>query len=403
MNTTVKVILWERPLKDNSHPLYIRITHLRIKTFIQLNVSIMFNDWDAGLQTVKNSCKLYDDIRHLNAYIQKKKTEVNTFINDLYDSGNIEGMTAKDIKNAFLLKSDNFSFQDYTNKLIKEMESSGRYGNAMSYKQALSFVIRNNDKQDIQFRNLNYSFLLKLESAHLAAGNTRNSLAVYFRAIRAIYNRAIKTGIAKPEWYPFKNYSIKTMKTPKRAISKTDIMKIEAFNPPDGSPLFHARNYFMFSFYMVGLNFSDMAMLKLSNIVRNRIEFNRQKTGKFYSLELYDKPKAIVDLYTKSKSKTDYIFPIVSRQEPILIRKDIKNQLKLYNNTLKLLAKELEIGGNLTSYVTRHSWASIGKALNVPVTVISEALGHENLRTTQIYLDSLDKDVIDTASRLITG
>jgi integrase/recombinase XerD len=312
-------------------------------------------------------------------------------------------MTAKDIKNAFMLKSENYSFQDFANQLIKDMESSGRFGNAMSYRQALSFVIRNNNNEDIHFRNLNYAFLLKLESAHLQAGNNRNSLAVYFRAIRAIYNRAIKTGIAKPEWYPFKNYSIKTVKTAKRAISKTDIMKIDALSPVQGSARFHARNYFMFSFYMVGLNFTDMAMLKPANIVRNRIEYKRQKTGKFYSLELYDKPKSIIDLYALDKKKSDYIFPIITRTEPALIRKDIKNQLKLYNHALKEMAKQLEIGGNLTSYVTRHSWASIGKALNVPVTVISEALGHENLRTTQIYLDSLDKDVIDTASRLITG
>lgn len=158
------------------------------------------------------------------------------------------------------------------------------------------------------------------------------------------------------------------------------------------------------------MNFSDLAYLKYSNIKNNRLEYHRKKTGRFYSLDLYDKPLAIIDIYRKNnfifnpdKSKDSYIFPIIKRAEPELIRADIYNGLRLLNKYIGRIAKELEIDAHLTSYVARHSWASIGKALNIPLAVISDGLGHEDLSTTQVYLDELDKSTIDQASKMITG
>ncbi|MEZ5082464.1 MAG: tyrosine-type recombinase/integrase [Bacteroidales bacterium] len=237
----------------------------------------------------------------------------------------------------------------------------------------------------------------------MGAGNTVNSLSVYMRTLRAIFNRAIKENVAKKDWYPFSNYSIRNTKTKKRAISKEDIQKIENYNPEEGSPRFHARNYFLFSFYMIGLNFADMAHIKPSNIINDRLEYSRKKTNKNYSLALFDKPQKILEYYSKGKKKDEYIFPIINREDPEWIRKDIKNGLKKFNKYLRKIGEELEIEGEMSSYVARHSWETIGKFLNVPIQVISEGLGHDSIQTTQIYLDSFDKNVIDDASRLITG
>jgi integrase len=257
---------------------------------------------------------------------------------------------------------------------------------------------------------VNYAFLKKLEEEHISAGYGYNSLSVKLRTIRAIYNKAINEEIAKPEWYPFNKYKIKETKTQKRAIAKEDILKIENYKPEFGSQEFHARNYFLFSFYMIGMNFTDIAYLKYSNIKNNRLEYYRKKTGRFYSLELYDKPKAIIEIYKKNnfvftpdKKKDRYIFPIISREKPEDIRADIYNGLRLLNKYIRRIALKLDIDAHLTSYVARHSWASIGKALNIPLAVISDGLGHEDLSTTQVYLDELDKSTIDQASKLITG
>ena len=159
----------------------------------------------------------------------------------------------------------------------------------------------------------------------------------------------------------------------------------------------------MFSFYMIGMNFTDMAYLTPANLVNGRLEYKRKKTGKFYSLALFDKPQEILNYYIKGKKKDDYIFPIIERTEPELIRLDIQNNLRTCNKYMGLIAEELKIEGNITSYVARHSWASIGKFLNVPIQVISEGLGHDSIQTTQIYLDSFEANVIDDATKLITS
>jgi site-specific recombinase XerD len=268
---------------------------------------------------------------------------------------------------------------------------------------ALSFIKKHNGGKDISFQQINYEFLKKLETEHLAEGHSLNSLSVYLRTVRAIYNRAINQNVAKREWYPFSRYSIRSTKTQKRAITKNDIKKIEEYKTKPGTQDFHARNYFMFSFYMIGMNFTDMAYLTPANIVNNRLEYKRKKTGKFYSLALFDKPLKILKYYLKGKKKDDYIFPIIERSEPELIRLDIQNKLRTFNKYVGIVAAELEIQGNITSYVARHSWASIGKFLNVPIQVISEGLGHDSIQTTQIYLDSFEANVIDDATKLITG
>jgi len=401
MATSVKLVLGDHPAADHTAHIYVRIIHNRKKAYIQTKAAVTFSDWKAADQIVKNSCKIYYDIPALNEHLWNLKAQVNTFVNNLID---INTLTASQIKIRFLAKDTEYFFCEYAEKIMDELRTANRIGNLTVYQMAVSFLKKHIAEPDIIFAKMDTALLYHLESAHLAAGNTRNSLSVYMRTLKAIYNRAIKDKLAKPEWYPFAGYRIKTTKTAKRAIRKKDIEKIERYCPAAGSPLCHARNYFLFSFYLIGINFTDMAFLKISNLKGNRIEYYRAKTGRFYSLRVNDKAMAILIPYLEGKTGDDFIFPVIRRPEDATLRrKDIMNALKTFNKYLKLMATELGIDAKLTSYVSRHSWASIGKQMNVPIAVISEALGHENIKTTQIYLDSLDKDVIDTASRLITG
>lgn len=410
MSVSTKILKSDYPKSDGTFSVVIRITKNRRSAYLQTGIFVYENDFDNSSGEVKRTCKLYESVGKVNEYLLKKRLEVNSFLNDLLESGKIEAMTASQIKKAFLNRSkNNLSFTEFAEKLIRDLKKSGKLGNASVYQQALDFA-KKHFHGPIHFRDINYSFLKKLEEEHLGAGYGYNSLSVKLRTIRAIYNKAINEEIAKPDWYPFNKFKIKETKTQKRAISKEDILKIENYEPEFGSQEFHARNYFMFSFYMIGMNFTDIAYLKYSNIKNNRLEYYRKKTGRFYSLELFDKPKAIIEIYrtnnflfTPDKSKDRYIFPIIKREKPEEMRADIYNGLRLTNKYIRRIAKELDISAHLTSYVARHSWASIGKALNIPLAVISDGLGHEDLSTTQVYLDELDKSTIDKASKLIGG
>lgn len=161
------------------------------------------------------------------------------------------------------------------------------------------------------------------------------------------------------------------------------------------SPLFDVRNIFLMSFYLMGAPFVDLAFLKLSNIVDGRVQYKRQKTGKFYDIKITDNLRPIINYYMQGKAFDDFLLPFVKRTSLNDRYKDVMWARKRYNTRLKEIAKDAGIEVNLTSYVSRHSFASIANNMAIPLTAISEMLGHRKLTTTQVYLANLQKDTID--------
>jgi site-specific recombinase XerD len=247
----------------------------------------------------------------------------------------------------------------------------------------------------VQFHEINLAFLNRFEVQHLKKGKSYNGLAAYLRAVRAIYNQAIKAGLVDREMYPFTNYEIKTTKTRKRAISRDAIKKIENCILEPDDPLFNARNYFLASFYLRGISFTDLAELKVSDIVSGRIHYQRKKTDKPYDMPVSESLQKILDIYLPGKNKDSYIFPITTRETLEERYVQIQDARKRFNKKLKLLATKCEIDEALTSYVSRHSFATIAKNLGFAVAAISDMLGHESISTTQIYLDTLPSNMLD--------
>ena len=159
--------------------------------------------------------------------------------------------------------------------------------------------------------------------------------------------------------------------------------------------LFHFRNYFLASYMLYGVSFIDMAFLKLENIIDNRIKFFRSKTSKTYDIKITTQLKEILDFYTKDKEKSNFIFPIIKRDTYELQYKDVLWARKVYNKGLKQIATKCNIEQRVTSYVSRHSFATQAMLQDVPLLAISAMLGHNRLTTTQIYLKSLPSEVLD--------
>jgi integrase/recombinase XerD len=152
----------------------------------------------------------------------------------------------------------------------------------------------------------------------------------------------------------------------------------------------------------MGISFTDLAHLRKKDCIDGRIQFSRQKTHRKYDIVITNKLKPILEQFL-TKSKTEYIFPIIKRIEPSEIYKDIEWARKRYNKKLRKIAELCGIESNLTSYVSRHSFATLAKNKGIPITAISEMLGHESVKTTQVYLDSLPSDMIDKYHRDILG
>lgn len=153
----------------------------------------------------------------------------------------------------------------------------------------------------------------------------------------------------------------------------------------------------MFSFFNMGMNFHDMAQLRWTDITGERINYKRTKTGKLFSIKILPPVQEILNFYREHNANSSYVFPILDETYPTLEkrRQRITSGLRAFNKHLKIFAKQVELEGKVTSYVSRHSWATILKRMGVSTTVISEGLGHASEKTTQVYLDSFENETLD--------
>ena len=203
-------------------------------------------------------------------------------------------------------------------------------------------------------------------------------------------------------------YRIKSEKTRKRAISIDDITKVENYVQDKNAAIgkINARLYFLFSFYMRGVNYSDMAHLKKLNIKEDKLIFRRQKTGRKFEIKINPKAKAILNQFdVKKKKPNNYLFPIIKRPfDKELMHKDISQAIKVTNKQLKNIAKDVGIMTTLTTYVSRHSWATIADKAGIDRKIISKGLGHSDLATTEIYIDDLVSNTdLEDADDIIIG
>jgi site-specific recombinase XerD len=236
-----------------------------------------------------------------------------------------------------------------------------------------------------------------------------NGVSLYLRTIRAIYNKAIKEKLISREAYPFgrDGFQIQNSPTQKRAISNDNIHLIRNLTVTPNTQIWHAKNYFMFSFFARGMNWVDMAHLKIKDIADGRINYIRRKTirktSKSFSIKINPQILEILNYYIQNKTKDDYVFPIIKRPDSMDdTRKDIMNEIKTYNKYLKKIATATGIQANLTSYVSRHSWGSIAKKIGIDINTISDGYGHSDPAVTRVYLDSIENEEIDKANELIT-
>lgn len=419
ISTSIKVSLdTRRPKADGTYPLILRLTHSRKTTSIKTGIHLKKEDWDEEKLEVKKSYTGTTNVTRLNNEIQKKKAEALDKILRLQEKQNNTPLTVTDVKQQIDPAIASNSFYDFSDKLIKELIVSDRIGTAKSYEGVIS-VLKTFNKgkpfeknmggdpkttnkinfaqkfKDLKFEEINYTFLTKLESYHLSAGNEFNGLAVYLRTIRSIYNKGMKAGLVDKTLYPFTDYKIKTTPTKKRALDSIYLKRILDLSLPNDHPSFDARNYFVASYMMYGMNFADMAYLKKTDIINGRISYRRKKTSKLYDIKLTDSLATILSFYTQENPSSDYVFPIIQRKGALFQNRDIQSARKIFNKNLKTIAEMCDINHNLTSYVSRHSFATQAMMLSVPVTVISAMLGHSSLKTTEVYLKSLPANILD--------
>jgi integrase/recombinase XerD len=430
--TSIKISLDKRRIKDDgSYPIILRLTHKGRSTSIKTGFYVPETDWDDKACKVKASYRGATNVKRLNNEIQKKKADALDEILKLENGRKNTFLTIDQVRNQVAPDKASSSFYDYASGLVKNLIVSDRIGTARSYTGVINTLktfnkgkpfeknkggnpkkstnakyaaqFKETNYRDLHFEEISYEFLKKLETYHLSFGNGYNGLAVYMRTIRSIYNQAIKEGKIERIHYPFNDYKIKTKPTQKRALDLEYLKRIVSLELEPGHSCFDARNYFLASYLMYGMNFADMARLEKKDIVQGRVQYRRSKTGKLYDIKVTKNLDGILSFYIGQNNDSVYVFPIIKRDREVDVEKDIQWARKAFNKNLKTIADMTGIEQNLTSYVSRHSFATHALHTDIPVNAISAMLGHSSIKTTEIYLKSLPTNVLDEYNKRIAS
>lgn len=287
---------------------------------------------------------------------------------------------------------------NFMQSVIARLQLIGKERTAETYHSTLKSFMKYRQEQDILLEDID-SDLMQMYEAHLqSSGITRNSISFYMRILRAVYNRAVEKELTENR-HPFKHVYTGTEKTVKRAIPLKSIKQIKNLELPIKSSLDFARDIFLFSFYTRGMSFIDIAFLKKKDLANGILSYRRRKTGQQLFIRWEKCMQEILDKY-KENEESPYMLPIINPQEKHE-RQQYKNILYRINKSLKDIGQQIKLPIPLTMYVARHSWASAARSKNIPISVISEGMGHDSEKTTQIYLASLDTAVVDRANRII--
>ena len=403
MATHIKLSLDTRRKDTKTFPLIFRLTHNRKTTSIGTGHQLVVSDWDQKRHQIKPSFKGTESPARLNNLLQKRMAYMVDMLTQLEDNNKLKYMSVSDVRTHITRSSNKVTFYQFTEQQIQDMLKSKRVGNARVYKHTLNAVKNFRKSKDFTFDELNLDFLNRFEKYHLGKGNKLGGLSVYLRTIRAINRKAIKAGIADNEGYAFNDYIIRSGKPEKRALPINAIRKIAELELDENTALFRDRNIFMMSFLLNGMSFVDMAHLKLSNIVDGRIKYSRKKTDEPYNIKIHHQLKPFLTFFTKGKEKSDYLLNIIKSDIPTDSYNQIVWARKRFNDNLKKLAELAGIEENITSYAARHSFASGANDMGIPLTAISQMLGHKRISTTQAYLANLRKSKMDEYQDEIFG
>ena len=417
--TSIKVKFRPSTVDGKEGGLYFQIIHNRVVRQLNTDYKAFAEEWDAESESVVVNGnrsnlllgiqeRLAWDVARLEKVVRSLETERRRF-------------TADDVITMFHKLTKESSLFTFMHGVIAQLKQLGKVRTSETYTATLKSFMAFRDEQDVPLDGISSDMMLMYE-AHLKARGVRmNTISFYMRNLRAVYNRAVEKGLTQPN-NPFRHVYTGVDKTVKRAIPIKAIKALKELDLSMKPSLDFARDMFLFSFYTRGMSFVDIAYLKKTDLQNGILTYRRRKTGQELSIKW---EKCMAEIIAKyPENKTDYLLPIIKEEgngrnsvshQACLNgrvvtdegkaneRRQYDNTLHLVNYRLKELSTMLKLQRPLTMYVARHSWASAAKAKNVPLSVISEGMGHDSEATTQIYLASLETSVVDKANKMILG
>lgn len=395
--TSIKVKFRPSTVSGQKGAIYYQITHERKVRQLAAGYKVFPSEWDESRSMVAAGC--HGEQRPVLPAIRDRirwDLERLTKIGRRLDANGFK-YTADDVIDEFNRYAREYSLFNYMESIIVRLKQNGKLRTSETYRSTLNSFKKFRQQEDIMLDCLNSGTMEAYEGWLKGRGVAPNTVSFYTRILRAVYNRAVEDDIVADR-APFRHVYTGVDKTVKRALPLATLKKIRTLDLSRTPVLDYARDMFMMSFCLRGMSFIDMAFLKKTDLKDGYVTYRRRKTGQRLVIEWTREMQRILDKYPANESC--YLLPV--------IRRAVTNERSVYrnaayniNHNLKRIAPMAGVTIPLTLYVARHSWASAAKAKGIPVSVISEGMGHDSEATTQIYLAALDTSAVDRANTII--
>ncbi len=378
--------------------LYYQVIYNRMVRQISTPHKIFPEEWNPDIEDliIKPPSLRLNYLESINRTIRCDMERIHCIVRGWVDDG--KSFTIDEIVETFHKQSTGNTLFAYMERMIAMYWRQGQYRTSETYSTTLNSFKRFRADIDVELEDIDSGLMETYESYLKQNDLSPNTISFYLKHLRAVYNRAVDDELIMDR-KPFKRVSTAIEKTPKRAISLRNIKRLKALDCSSNPSCRFARDMFLFSFYTRGMSFVDIAYLQKKNLKGDVLSYRRKKTNQQLMIHWESCMQEIVKAY-EADTSSPYLFSIISElsESP---RKQYQNAMHRINRHLKLIGQDLGLHQPLTMYCARHSWASIARDEGIPLSVISEGMGHDSEKTTQIYLASIKTEVIDKANRKI--
>lgn len=381
--------------------LYFQIIHKRVTRTVFTDCRVFTSEWDNVSSSV---ITVGTDERktYLEMVASKLKWSLERFTKIIAGKEKEKAdYTVDDIVSEYNRQPDCPTFFTFIRSMIAKKTAAKRDGTAKTYRDSLASFSSFRNGKDITFYDLNEDIINQYEAWMKDRGLKRNSSSCYLRTLKTLYLKAVELELTEDKDI-FRHVFTGFATTTKRAISIDAIKAIRKLNLENNPALAFARDMFMLSLYLQGMAFVDIAYLKKSDIRNGQLQYSRKKSGQTLTIS-WEKPmQEIVDAYSHLTKDTPYLLPIITKQDG-MERKQYEKAEHNVNRNLKKIGEMAGLHIPLTTYVARHSWASIMRDMGNDITVVGKGLGHSDIKTTQIYLSTIDNSTIMRANKRFLG
>lgn len=391
---SVKLLLRKDKInKKGEHPLYIRITHHRKSKYISLKEAIKIEQWDEVNKRVKRN---HPYSTRLNNFIAQKMAEANEIAFKMEKQP--EALRRTEIDEV-LKDKEKVDFIVYFQQYLDTLDKKGKVGSFRKGKSILKKLTAYWPKSYLPFETITVTFLKQYE-AHLrdVYNNKPNTIHADMKLIRKVYQNALDEELVEDLKNPFRKYKLKWTKTKKEYLNEEELQRIEELELPEGSPIFHHRNIFVFSSYAAGLRISDILQLRWENFDGERLTIKVQKTNEVLSIKIPKKGIQILNHYSQEDNESRaFIFPLLKidpeESDPKRIYNAISSANAFTNKNLKTIASLAEIPIHLSFHSARHTWATRALRKGMRIEYVSKLMGHADIKTTQVYAKIVNSEL----------